>query len=63
MKRFISRYRSLVTGVLSGFDRLVFRGSLLPLIWKGGMYFFLEAEEVRLLDFRNFVLATTKRVK
>jgi hypothetical protein len=49
--------------VLSGFDRLVFRGSLLPLIRDGGMFFFLEAAGVRLLDFRKFALATTERVK
>ena len=63
MEKFVARYRSLVTGVLSGFDRLVFRGSLLPLIRRGGMYFFLEAASVRLLDFRKFVLSTTERVK
>jgi hypothetical protein len=63
LQRFVARYRSLVTGVLSGFDRLVFRGSLLPLIRDGGMFFFLEAAGVRLLDFRKFVLATTERVK
>lgn len=63
MEKFIARFRSLVIGVLSGFDRLVFRGHLLPLMRKGGMYFFLEATGVRLLDFRNFVLATTEWVK
>jgi hypothetical protein len=63
MDSFLARYGSLVTAVLSGFDRLVFRGSLLPLIRDGGMYFFLEAAGVRLLDFRSFVLATTERVK
>jgi hypothetical protein len=63
MDSFLARYGSLVTAVLSGFDRLVFRGSLLPLMRDGGMYFFLEAAGVRLLDFRTFVLATTERVK
>ena len=63
MDSFLARYGSLVTAVLSGFDRLVFRGSLLPLIRDGGMYFFLEAAGVRLLDFKDFVLATTERVK
>jgi len=65
VEKFVSRYRSLVTGVLSGFDRLVFRGTLLPLVQNGGrgMFFFLEAAGVRLLDFKKFVLATTERVK
>ena len=37
MERFLARYRPLITAVLSGFDRLVFRGFLLPLILDGGM--------------------------
>jgi hypothetical protein len=63
VEKFLARYRPLVTAVLSGFDRLVFRGSLLPLIRRGGMYLFLEAASVRLLDYKKFVLATTERVK
>ena len=63
MQRFIARYRSLVTGVLSGFDRLVFRGTLLPLVRDGGMFFFLERAGVRLLDFKDYVLRTSERVK
>lgn len=63
MDKFIARYRSLVTGVLSGFDRLVFRGSLLPLMRDGGMFFFLERAGIRLLDFKSFVLGTSERVK
>ena len=63
MQRFIARYRQLVTGVLSGFDRLVFRGTLLPLMRQGGMFFFLERAGVRLLDFKDFVTRTSDRVK
>jgi hypothetical protein len=32
---------SLVTAVLSGFDRIVFRGLLLSLMGDGGMFMFL----------------------
>jgi hypothetical protein len=63
LDKFIARYRALVTGVLSGFDRLVFRGSLLPLVRDGGMFFFLERAGIRLLDFKSFVLGTSERVK
>jgi hypothetical protein len=48
---------------LSGFDRLVFRGSLLPLMRDRGMHVLLARAGVRLLDFRDFVAATTERVK
>src|SRR5260370_23739368 len=63
MEKFVARYNPLVTGVLSGFDRLVFRGSLLPLIRDGGMSTFLKFAGVRLLDFKRFVVTTSERVK
>jgi hypothetical protein len=63
MERFVARYRPLITAVLSGFDRLVFRGTLLPLVMQGGMYTFLTRANVALLDFKPYVLATSERVK
>jgi hypothetical protein len=63
MDKFVSRFRSQVTGVLSGFDRLVFRGSLIPLIRPRGMYSFLTRAKVRLLDFKSFVVKTSEDVK
>jgi len=38
MKNFLSRFESLITGVLSGFDRLVFRGNLIPFHLPHGMF-------------------------
>lgn len=63
MEQFISRYRSLIRGVLSGFDRLVFRGSLQPLMYKFGMFNFLERAGLRLLDFKSHVVATSEKLK
>lgn len=63
MERFLARYQPLVTGVLSGFDRLVFRGSILALMREGGMYTLLHRSGVQLLDFKDFVLATSERLK
>jgi hypothetical protein len=63
MERFVARYRPFITAVLSGFDRLVFRGTLLPLVMQGGMYTFLTRANVALLDFKPYVLATSERVK
>jgi hypothetical protein len=63
MERFIARHRSLITGVLCGFDRLVLRGWLIGLIREGGMYAFLKRAGVQLLDFRDYVVATSERLK
>ena len=63
MERFVARYRPHVTSILSGFDRLVFRGSLIPLIRERGMYTFLKRSGVRLLDYKSFVCSMSQRVK
>lgn len=63
MKRFVSRFESLITGVLSGFDRLVFRGSLLPLMRPRGMHDFLARTGIRLLDFGGYADKVSERVK
>jgi hypothetical protein len=63
MERFVARYRPLVTSILSGFDRLVFRGTLIPLMRDRGMHTFLSKAGVKLLDFKGFALATSERVK
>lgn len=63
MGRFLSRYGSQVTGVLSGFDRLVFHGTLQRLMRTFGMYYFLKESNVQLLDFKQYALTTTDRIK
>jgi hypothetical protein len=60
---FVSRFQARVTGVLSGFDRLVFRGHLAPLRYEGGMFNFLLHSGVRLLDYKDYVVATSEAVK
>lgn len=63
MKAFLSHFGSLVTAVLNGFDRIVFRGSLLSLMGDGGMFMFLQQAGVKLLDYSSFVTSTSERVK
>jgi hypothetical protein len=63
MDQFLSRFASRITGVLSGFDRLVFRGSLIPLIRTNGMYSFLCRAGVRLLDFKKYVTTVTEQLR
>lgn len=62
MEKFIARYRSAVTAVVSGFDRLVFRGTLLPLVMERGMHTLLSRTGVRLLNFKRYALTTSERV-
>ena len=63
MKSFIARHADKVIGVLSGFDRVVFRGTLRPLAYVEGFRSFLWRRQVLLKDFGAFVRRTSDRLK
>lgn len=63
MDKFIMKHRDEITGVLSGFDRIVFRGSLRALSYPEGMKRYLWANQVRLVDFGTHVQQVSERVK
>jgi hypothetical protein len=62
VEKFLARYGSAVTAVVSGFDRLVFRGTLLPLVMELGMHRLLARAGLRLLDFKTYAMATSAKV-
>jgi len=62
MEKFIARHAQKIASTLSGFDRLVFRGTLRALRNRG-IHGFLKRAGVRLLDFGEFAEGTTKKVK
>jgi hypothetical protein len=51
MKSFVQTLAGLVFGVLSGFDRLMFRGHLRELAYPGGMLRYCNFNGVKLVDF------------
>ena len=63
MKSFMQKYEPDVMGSLSGFDRLVFRGTLRRLLYPGGMDYCLAFLGVLLKDFGKYVLQVTARLK
>jgi hypothetical protein len=63
MERFLKRYEDRITGILSGFDRLLFRGSLRSISYVDGLQIFLNAEHVLLKDFAGYVERLTARLK
>lgn len=62
MKTFLQRFGGVVLGILSGFDRLVFKGKLPRLYAPEGMNCYLSANHVRYVDFRQHVENVTQRV-
>lgn len=63
MKEFIAKYGEQLKGVLSGWDRLVIRGTLRGLSFVEGMEQYLRGEKVLLKDFGRYVAEVSERVK
>lgn len=62
MERFIERHQGQIVGVLSGFDRLLFRGSLRSISYVKGMDAFLASQDVLYKDFGRFARRLSTRL-
>ena len=62
MNQFIQKYDEQVTGTLSGWDRVVFRGTLRMLCFVDGMMGYLSRVGVLLKDFGEHAQAMTGRL-
>jgi hypothetical protein len=63
VQKFLSRFGSLVSGVLSGFDRLIFRGHLRRLCYPQGLEGFLAYRDICRKDFGDFAERWTQLTK
>lgn len=63
MNKFTERFSSGIAGVLRGFDRLVFRGSLRQLQHGGGMMGYLWQQRVLLKNFAQHVQQISEGIK
>jgi len=62
MKRFLERHRDRIIGTLSGFDRMLFRGSLRSIAHVKGLEIFLYSHHVLMKDFSSYVLKLSERL-
>lgn len=63
MNAFVQQHASCVTGTLSGWDRLRFRGTLRLLASASGLGQFLSMVGCRLKDFKDFALGASQQVR
>ena len=63
MKEFVQRHAANVIGTLSGFDRLLFRGTLRRIANAAGLSSFLSYTGVLLKEFGDYSMKVTERVK
>jgi len=63
MQTFLDRHRERIVGVLSGFDRVLFRGTLRCLEYQKGFEAFLATHRVLFKDFGTFAQRLSDEVK
>ena len=63
MHEFIAKHEDKIAGTLSGFDRLVFRGTLRSIAHDEGMKRYLWANQILLKDFGSHVERVSRRWK
>jgi hypothetical protein len=63
VEQFLSQHADAVIGTLSGFDRLVFRGTLRMLAHRAGMNGYLWRVQVLLKDFASHAEALTRQLR
>jgi len=62
VERFIARHADKIMGVLNGFDRLVFRGTLRSIAFVAGLLGFMRRRRVLLKEFGAWAEGLTERV-
>ena len=63
MQEFTATYTDQIAGILSGFDRLVFRGTLRQIAYPFGLQGYLWANQVLLKDFGTHAQKISEVVK
>jgi hypothetical protein len=63
MERFLERHQNRIIGVLSGFDRMLFRGTLRSISHQVGMDMFLSSQGILYKCFGDFVDKLSDRIK
>ena len=63
MQRFLDHHGENVLGVLTGFDRIVFRGTLRNLSYVQGMGQFLGYHGIRYTEFGDFAQRISGRIR
>jgi len=62
MDTLLHRFGSLVKGVITGFDRIVFKGQIRPLLYAAGMQAFLSTHGVLNKNYKDWVTNQSKQI-
>ena len=57
-----SKFNAVVNSVITGFDRIVFKGMIRPIMHSAGMESFLVARKVKNKDFKPYAMAQSQKI-
>jgi hypothetical protein len=57
-----SKFNTVVNGVITGFDRIVFKGIIMPIMHAAGMESFLVARRIKNKDFKSYVQSQSQKI-
>ena len=55
----IKRFGSMIKGSITGFDRIVFKGILFPLMFANGAMIFCQRNHILNKDYKSWMMAQT----
>lgn len=62
MNKFVAKFRDIIKGVLTGFDRIVFKGTIMPLAHTKGAMRFCVAHGIHNKDFKSWAMGQTEQI-
>jgi len=62
MDTLLTRFADTVKGVITGFDRIVFKGMIRPIMFAAGMQVFLSSRQVLNKDFKEYSISQSKAI-
>ena len=62
MNTFVQKFASIVKGVITGFDRIVFKGSILPLMNERGVMNFCRSHGILNKGYKSWMLKQTEKL-
>ena len=62
MERFVTRYEDRILGTITGFDRILFRGTARSISYCQGAEIFLSCQRVLYRDFAKFTRRITQEI-
>lgn len=62
MNLFITKFRDVIKSALTGFDRIVFKGTILPLAYAKGAMSFCMSHKIKNKDYKSWAMEQTTQV-